>query len=223
MNALLAAGFFIAVTVILAFIPWHFRVAGGNLGGRSYALTLNWSRWFSVEMAKSNGETRGVIRLGCYRHPLAGRSNTEKNENSSIKQKKRTASRVDRGSPAKGQTLVNALNPDALKPLVAWFKAITGAMRIKAQARGIYGTGDPASTGVIFGILEALKSTGRRLDFEPDFMEPVLLLEGEAQGRIIPGQIAFLTVKYALTKPVRKLWQPILIEALSIRRKKAYV
>lgn len=79
-------------------------------------------------------------------------------------------------------------------------------MRLRLRLSGVYGTDDPALTGLITGLMAALHAEHINLDLDADFSGPVLDIAGETSGRMVPIVILWLTIRLLLAQPVRKLW-----------------
>lgn len=92
----------------------------------------------------------------------------------------------------------------------AWgvLRRVTRSLRLRARVLGRVGTGDPATTATVRGILVAAASLFRRLDarsLRVDWMEPALDLEGRLDGRLRPAAIVWIVAsEYAQSRWSRR-------------------
>ncbi len=103
-------------------------------------------------------------------------------------------------------TFRSLLNRELFASLLAYLGRVLSALRLHLNLSGYYGTGDPALTGILAGILGALAGEPFKLNLNPDFDGPRLDLKGTVRGRLIPIVILCLTVRLLLAVPVRRLW-----------------
>ncbi|WP_165613379.1 DUF2953 domain-containing protein [Desulfotruncus arcticus] len=119
--------------------------------------------------------------------------------------KKKTRRREEKNkfSPAAIKML---LNKELLTVTLGYLIKIIKSIRLRLLVNGVYGTGDPALTGMLAGLIAALHAGHFNLDLEADFSEPIIDIAGEISGRIIPIAIVWFTICIILTKTVRRLW-----------------
>ncbi|MEW6183532.1 MAG: DUF2953 domain-containing protein [Bacillota bacterium] len=98
------------------------------------------------------------------------------------------------------------LDSRALKEGVGFALRIARSLRLKLAIEGEYGTGDPAMTGYISGMVAIVNGTRERLQLRPNYTDEVLDVQGKIRGRLIPAQILGLTGCFLLKAPVRRLW-----------------
>lgn len=76
------------------------------------------------------------------------------------------------------------------------------------------GLGDPADTGLLWGIVGPLSAMAQGLRtadvrLEPEFVDPVLELHAQGRLMIIPLQILALAVSFALSPPSIRAWRTL--------------
>jgi hypothetical protein len=110
------------------------------------------------------------------------------------------------------------LNRKFLEAVWGYCQRLIQSFRLRLRLSGVYGTDDPALTGLIAGLIAALHAGHINLNLEADFSGPTLDLTGETSGRIVPAVILWFTIRFLLAEPLRKLWWSHLKTKL-IRRK----
>ncbi len=211
MTTLVIASILIALIITVLAVPWTFLAQGSYNQGWAGKIQLSWFRILSVEMSSGNGGWNLAVGTGSrqYRRPF------------SPGHKKTAASGKPR--PSGINRTMTAISTERIQVVWSYLPRFSRALRLQAAVSGIYGTGDPAETGTIFGLLTALRIPRIRLDLKPDFLEATLVVNGELSGRIIPVQIVYLAAQFLLTRSISELWRPEWLPVLKIRRKKAYV
>ncbi|NLV17667.1 MAG: DUF2953 domain-containing protein [Syntrophomonadaceae bacterium] len=102
----------------------------------------------------------------------------------------------------------DVITRELLNAVYRYLKRLVKCLRLEAGLEGEYGTGDPALTGFLAGVIAALASQQLRICLNPNFMEASLDMEGEVQGRFFPIVVLWHTVVLLLSAPVRSLWWP---------------
>ena len=100
----------------------------------------------------------------------------------------------------------SVLNRKLLTAVLGYLKGMVGSLRLRLRLSGVYGTDDPALTGMINGLMAALHAEHINLDLDADFSGPILDIAGETSGRMVPIVILWRTMRLLLAEPVRKLW-----------------
>lgn len=103
-------------------------------------------------------------------------------------------------------TVNSVLNRKLLTAVLGYLKGMVGSLRLRLRLSGVYGTDDPALTGMINGLMAALHAEHFNLDLDADFSGPILDIAGETSGRMVPIVILWRTIRLLLAQPVRKLW-----------------
>ena len=103
-------------------------------------------------------------------------------------------------------SIIGVLNRQMLAAVLGYLRRLLKSLRLRLRLSGVYGTDDPAITGLIAGLITALHAERLNLDLNPDFSGPIIDVAGEAAGRIVPMAILWHTISFFLAKPVRKLW-----------------
>ncbi len=160
---------------------------------RGYGEVSGLGGWIRLYVAKEPGaETRRYLRLFCWEKNLAaGKAKTE-----SKKQK-----------PGAGRFL-DVLNLELMNAVYRCLIRLVPCFHLEARLDGEYGTGDPALTGMLSGVIAALAVEQPRVRLNPNFMEAYLDIEGEVKGRFFPIVVIWYTVALLLSSPVRSLWRP---------------
>lgn len=132
--------------------------------------------------------------------------------------RKKTARKVE-GHKFSFSSFNRVLNRKLLMVVFWYLKRLIRSCRLSLRLSGVYGTDDPALTGLLAGLIAVLHAEHFSLNLATDFTEPVLDITGEASGRIVPIVILWFTIGFLLAKPVRKLWWARLKLKRPIRRK----
>ena len=103
-------------------------------------------------------------------------------------------------------TVFMVLNKKLLTVFLGYIKRLFGSLRLRLHLSGVYGTDDPALTGMIAAIFAVLRAEHINFDLNADFRGPVLDVAGETSGRIVPMEILWITLCLLISEPVRKLW-----------------
>jgi DUF2953 family protein len=79
-----------------------------------------------------------------------------------------------------------------------------GWQRARISVRA--GTGDPADTGELYGLVCSLQAClpavpATTVEFEPDFLEPVFDAQAEGSGRFVPARLVRALGRFALSRP----------------------
>lgn len=132
-----------------------------------------------------------------------------------VKSRKRAAARVKRAKKREGKrgglkTLArkdpSLLSRDLLAAATAFLRRCLRALNLRVSLTGVFGTDDPALTGVLTGMAAVLEAANVRLDLTPDFSGPAADLTGTIEGRFVPIILLWLVLGFFLSRPVRRLW-----------------
>lgn len=100
------------------------------------------------------------------------------------------------------------LTRDLINAVYRYLIRLSRCLNLEVRFEGEYGTGDPALTGILSGVIAALTNEQSRICLYPNFMEVSLDMEGEFKGRFFPIVPLGHTVVLVLSSPVRSLWWP---------------
>lgn len=153
------------------------------------------------------------LRLAVIRLPT--RCRAPKTARDMKKRQKATRQKERRGLPF---SVNQVLNRKLLVVALNFLRRILRSLKLRIRLRGIYGTGDPASTGMLAGLIAVLNAGQINLNLEADYTGPALDLAGEASGRIIPVLVLGCIVRFLLAGPVRKLWLDFIKVKLSRKK-----
>lgn len=177
---------------------------------------------FAAAIGIDGGKTSFGLRLAGIALPaFRKKSGTVRAEKIGKKTEKKAEKKAGRKGEKHGFNFfaVNTvLNRKLLTAVLGYFKSLIKSFRLRLRLSGAYGTDDPALTGLIVGLISALRADHFNLELDADFSGPVLDIAGESSGRILPIVILWLTLRLLLAGPVRKLWWAQLKNKL-IRRK----
>ena len=134
---------------------------------------------------------------------ITGKIKKKKIRKNSIKKKTRRKGEKKKFNLAAVKAL---LNKELLIVTLGYLKKIIQSIRLRLWLNGVYGTDDPALTGLLAGLIAALHTEHFKLNLDADFSEPIIDLAGEISGRILPIAILWFTIRIILTKTVRQLW-----------------
>ncbi|MCL6477176.1 MAG: hypothetical protein K6T65_02050 [Peptococcaceae bacterium] len=191
-----------------------------SVGLLSVPLTLNGrgclrkeDRWLEARIAWGGGLLAAVVGINgektSFGLRLAGIAIPVSRKKPGKAKTKKTGKKAGRKGERHGFNLsaVNTvLNRKLLTILSGYLKRIVGSCRIRLRLRGVCGADDPALTGLIAGLIAMLHTEHFNLNLDADFSGPILDVDGEASGRIIPVVILWLTIRLLLAEPVRKIW-----------------
>ena len=83
-------------------------------------------------------------------------------------------------------------------------RRVVPSLRMRARLAGRVGTGDPADTATLWGLLVTSRTLVGGLDTHAlsiDWMEPAIDLEGQVEGRLWPAAILWIAAsEYARTR-----------------------
>lgn len=102
--------------------------------------------------------------------------------------------------------LITLFNKKLLTVVLGYLIKVLRSFRLRLQLRGIYGTDDPALTGMLVWLIAELSAKHYNLELEADFSRPIINLNGETSGRVVPILILCLTISLLLAKQIRELW-----------------
>lgn len=205
--------------VVLLSVPLTFKAKGRTVDPQ-LALRIAWGGGLlAAVMATSGRKTSFRLRLAGITLPTPrNKSVTAKAAKRSGQQKGRKEKARKKGQGFSPPALSDVINRQLLAEVVGYLKKLFKSIRLRLRLIGVYGTDDPALTGLIAGLLATLRTKHCNIDLDADFIEPVLDLTGEASGRVIPIVILWLTIRLLLSKPVRKLWWAQLKKKLAYKR-----
>lgn len=104
------------------------------------------------------------------------------------------------------------LNRQVLAVVLGYLKNLIKSFRLQLRLKGVYGTDDPAVTGMIAGLIAVLRAERIILDLDTNFSGPILDVAGETSGRVVPIVILWYTIRLMMAKPVRRVWWAQLIK-----------
>lgn len=208
--------------VLLLTMPIAFR-AGGVIspGGLGVEARVAWG-WglFAATVMKKGNETS--IRLGLAGIPLSlPRRKPGKAGGGDLKKKagdgkiKKKAGRDGKTGRFGLSTVGAVLNRKLLNAVLEYVKRLLGSLRVRLRLSGVFGADDPALTGAILALMAALHAENINLDLNADFSGPVLDVNGEISGRVVPIVILWLTIRLFLAEPARKIWWALLKSKLA--------
>ncbi len=174
--------------------------------------------FFTGTFSLKGRETAFSLRLAGIPLPLS-REKSEAVKARSKKVKKKDKKKTGRKEEKHRLNFSAAavLNRDLLGAVLGYLQRLGQSFRIRLS--GVYGTGDPALTGMLAGLIAAMNTGYHKINLEADFREPALELTGEISARIVPLVILWLTMRLLLAKPARTLWYPYL--TIRLKRRKA--
>lgn len=199
----------VLLPAVLLSVPLTFKARGLTMGPQ-LKLRITWGGGLIAAVMETNGwKTVLRLRLAGITLPsptsrkkpgtarAAEKSGRQKGRQEKVRKKKQGFS-----PPA----LSDVINRQLLAEVVGYLKRLIKSIRLRMQLCGVYGTDDPALTGLIAGLIATLRTKHCNFDLDADFSEPVLDVTGDVSGRVVPGVILWLTIRLLLSKPVRKLW-----------------
>ena len=211
----------VLLPVGLLSVPMNFKAKGSlRMEERNLKLRLAWGWGLLSAAVEINGqETTFRLRLAGISLP-APRKN--KPVNAATASTGKPAGRA--GKQAKNKkhagrhkkhdfsfpSIIAVLNRQMLAAVLGYLKRLFKSLRLRLRLNGVYGTDDPAMTGLIAGLIAALQAEHLKLDLNADFNGPIVDVAGATSGRMVPIVILWHTISFFLAKPVRKLWWAML-------------
>lgn len=193
----------VAPPVLLLVVPLTFKARGRTVDPQ-LKLRIAWGGGLLAAVIETSGRKTafrlrlaGITLPNPRRQPGAAKKAAKKSGQQKGRQKKQGFS-----PPA----LSDVLSRQLLAEVMGYLKRLFKSLSLRLQLSGIYGTDDPALTGLIAGLMATLRTEHYNINLDADFSEPVLDVTGEASGRVVPGIILWLTIRLLSAKPVRKLW-----------------
>ncbi len=176
-SALLAALLvLLALALLVVALPFQASARGAAHDGElSGSLRVDWAfGLLGLELAPE-GSAVQVTGLTIFRsRRLAGR----RREREARSRDEDDARKGDEGSGGMARLRAALRNR---RPLFRMAARLLGALHLGLRLRGRVGTGDPADTVVLVGLLQAARALpGVRLEVEIDWLDEVV--EGEAEG-----------------------------------------
>lgn len=215
--AILIVMLFVLPLVLLS-VPLAFRARGGlSAEEQRLNLKLFWG-WGLLALAVDAKGRKTSFSIKLAGIDLPGINKKPKAERPKKKNPKKTLPKKRPGASL--PPITSVLNRKMLAAVLGYLKRLLKSMGLKLKLRGIYGTDDPALTGLLTGVMAALKAEHYSLDLEPDFSGPIIDVSGETSGRVIPTLILWLTLRLILTKPVRRLWWALLKKKITRKKPK---
>lgn len=156
---------------------------------------------FSFNIEINGREKSFVLLIAGIAIPVSGKKSARK-----IKEKKVGKKKEKRKNGFNPSVVINALNRKLLTVVLSYIKKVIRSFRLRLQLSGYYGTDDPALTGILVWLIDELQPKHCIFELEPDFSRPIINLNIEKSGRIVPIIILYLTIRLLLAKPVRELW-----------------
>ncbi|MEQ8201058.1 MAG: hypothetical protein ABRQ24_06535 [Syntrophomonadaceae bacterium] len=200
------------ILIAVLFIPFRFYGQGRISEDIRLEWDLAWAgglvsvRW-NLPAAEEGGP---VVRLGPWtrtRSPAPARA----------KRRQQKPSREPRrrgGWPAARAFL----DKQVLREVLAFLGRLWRSLRLRWDLEGDYGTDDPALTASIAAIITFINRNGQKCRLSPRFTEAGVNLTGSIQGQLRPGIILWDAGRFALKKPIRKIWWTMLREGNKDRR-----
>lgn len=191
---LLALG---ALLLALLFVPADFTISTGTRAGFRFRV-----RWlFGLVRVGPAGQERAARPRPA---PVEARAAKEGPPGEPARRRPRSRRRAARTA---GRLLtIEGLASRAGKLARDGVRSL-GWRRLRVSVRA--GTGDPADTGELCGLVGSVLAClpGRpslRVEFEPDFVEPVFDAEAEGAGRFVPARLVGALARFAMSRPGRR-------------------
>lgn len=208
----------VLLTALLLTMPLAFRASGivssGNLRLEA-GFAWGWGL-IAAAIGIKGTETSVRLRLAGLPLPLPSRKPRKKRDGNLRKK----AGREEKKGGFSISSACAVLNGKLLTAAFGYIKSILGSLRVRLRLRGVFGTDDPALTGVILALVAALFSGNANINLNADFSGPILDAAGEISGRVVPIVILWLTIRLLLAGPVRKIWWAWFKSKLSTKKAK---
>ena len=198
----------VLLPVVLLSVPLTFNAKGRTVDPQ-LELKISWGRGLIAAVIETNGrKTAFRLRLALITLPSPRKQpGTAKKAAKQSGQQKGQKEKV--GKEKQGfslPALSDVISRQLLAEVMGYLKRLFKSIRLRLRLSGVYGTDDPALTGLIAGLMATLRTKHYNINLDADFSEPILDVTGETSGRVVPGVILWFTIRLLLSKPVRKLW-----------------
>lgn len=209
----------VLLPVVLLSVPLTLKARGRTVDPQ-LELGIVWGRGLFAAVMETNGrKTAFRLRLARITLPTSRKKLvTAKAAKQSSQQKGRKEKVRKEKQGFSLPALSDVISRQLLAEVMGYLKRLFKSIRLRLRLSGVYGTDDPALTGLLAGLMATLRTEHCNIDLDTDFSEPVLDLTGKASGRVIPIVILWLTTRLLLSKPVRKLWWAQLKKKLAYKR-----
>ncbi|HHW17812.1 MAG TPA: DUF2953 domain-containing protein [Firmicutes bacterium] len=99
--------------------------------------------------------------------------------------------------------------PELRGRVISTARSLLSAAHLSADADIVFGFGDPACTGMAYGVVSAFSgSVGLSgLRFSPNFEEEILLVRGSIETWVFPAALLWIIGKFLLSSEIRPLWR----------------
>lgn len=207
--------------VVLLSVPLTFKARGRTMD-LQLDLKLAWGRGLLTAVVETTGKKTSLwLKLAGITLPTSRKkSDQARASRKKARQKKRKEeqkSKQDRQGFSLS-TLTAVFSRELLTEARHFIAKLFKSLRLRLQISGVYGTDDPALTGLLAALMAALGTEQVNINLNPDFSEQVLDVKGEASGRVVPIIIIGLAVRLLLSKPMRKLWWTLLKKKLAAKK-----
>lgn len=185
-------------------VPLTFKVKGClRTEAQRLNVRLAWGwRLLVVTIGMNMGKMSFKLRLAGIALPV----NRKNPGTVKAKKKRKIAGRKKERHGFNLSVVSMVLNKKFLAVVLGFSRKVFRSLRLRLRVSGVYGTDDPALTGLLAGLIAALHAGQVNLDLDADFSGQVLDIAGETSGRIVPVVILCLIICFLLAGPVRKLW-----------------
>ncbi len=215
MNALIILfSVILLLPLAIIMVPFSFQVQGCLADKATGEGKLAWAGGLlAVRFVFANSKPDFFVRFGIWEKRLP------KEASQSEQKKANRARKTNRTKKINKQTnfgqVVTFLNTSLIKEACRFLNRFQRSLNLSLE--GEYGTGDPALTGFIAGILAALNSSHCNLRLHPNFSETTLNLRGMIHGRLIPAVLICQFLVFLLAAAVRKIWWSALKQKFTIK------
>lgn len=110
-------------------------------------------------------------------------------------------------SGTRWSTVFRVVDIDTVKKITRYFHALAGHTKMKLEISGEFGLGDPALTGVAYGMACSLIGSWgiRKAEITPNFIDPVFNGEIKLVGTFVPLVVITRTIITALHPSVMRV------------------
>lgn len=114
--------------------------------------------------------------------------------------------------------LINVVTDEDLRSSVIGFlRKLVKSLNLKLKLEGVFGTDEPALTGMLFGFIFMLRTDNIVLNLQPDFTDLMIDINGSISSRFIPAHLLGQSLAFLFSKPVRRLWLPKFINKFKLK------
>lgn len=196
-----------ALILILLIAPIDFSLEGELAESLNFQGQVRWARgMLSLNITHRQG--KNLLTWSIFGFEKQGSAKPEKETGKRKDDEKNKHGNAKKRKKKSNTSITSFLNLEFLMAAKKGFYKLMHNLHMQINLSGAYGFDDPSLTGIVMGLVYALKIKNSSININPDFSREVVDLKGRFQGWLVPLQIIVTAVGILLMKPVRAIWWP---------------